>query len=340
MRDINLSVLDRITLDELESTLDRHTRKKIKVDQWTRFTWSASRHRMFTQCKRKYYLNYYGSRRVREANDEIVSAIWWLKQVTSLRAWVGTVIHYVAVEAIRAYQEERDITPSQWMDTAIDYYRGGMVASERGIKYGDQWLVLFETIYPGESSSIDHDAAEALVGDLANTLMESEAFKHITKLRPSVILEVDEPFQAFPLQDVPVLGSVHTFAIPDVLIHHGQSIEIIDWKTGDAEAATIRDQAGIYRLYASERYRLQDDAIHVIISDLGSGGHSIEPAGGTPTVEEARQFALDSIQAMVDRMEDVDYHTVSIVDYPMTEDLSICHQCRFKRACWRHEDIS
>lgn len=338
MRDINLSVLDRITLDELESTLDQHTRKKVKVTQWTRFTWSASRHRMFDQCKRKYYLNYYGSRRVREANDEIVSAIWWLKQVTTLRAWVGTVIHHIAAEAIKAHQEEREFTSGQWVDTASDYYRGGIVASQRGAKYGGQWLVLFETVYPGEPFSIDRDAAEALVVDLANTLLESDAFKHIKGLRPSVILEVDEPFQSFPLQSVPVLGSVHTFAIPDVLIHHGHSIEIIDWKTGDAEAASIRDQAGIYRLYASERYRLPDDAIRVIISDLGSEGQSIDPPGGTPTVEEARQFALDSIQAMVDRMEDVDYHTVSIEDYPMTDDRSRCQQCRFKRACWRHEE--
>jgi hypothetical protein len=47
MRDKDLSILSRITLSDLESTLDEHTSTPVPVDRWTEFTWSASRHRMF-----------------------------------------------------------------------------------------------------------------------------------------------------------------------------------------------------------------------------------------------------------------------------------------------------
>jgi hypothetical protein len=39
---------------------------------------------------------------------------------------------------------------------------------------------------------------------------------------------------------------------------------------------------------------------------------------------------------MLARLDDQAYNTAAIHDYPMTDDLSICQGCGFKRACWRH----
>src|SRR6185295_17893700 len=85
MRIDNLAALDEITLADLERELDRHTREIVEPDRWSMFNWSVSRHHMFEECKREYYLNYYGARRVREARSKIVSAVWWLKQVRPIK---------------------------------------------------------------------------------------------------------------------------------------------------------------------------------------------------------------------------------------------------------------
>lgn len=337
MRAKNLKILERITLEQLESALDRHTREKIKVDRWTAFSWSASRHQMLERCSRQYYLNYYGARRVREANNEIVSAIWWLKQVTSLKAWIGTVIHHVARMAVEAHRDGKRISSGRLAETATQYYRDGVSASERGIKHDDQWVVLHEHIYPSEVFTLDHDAAEKQLVDLTHTLLESEAYGLISGTPPRDICEIDEPFQSFELPNVPALGTVRVFAIPDVLLYDGESIHIVDWKTGDVELASIRQQAGIYRLYAHHTYHLPEDAIHVSIADLGQRGESVKPPGGTPSIAEAAAFAHTSIAEMVARMEDVEYHTVPIRRFPMTDNLSFCQRCGFKRACWRYE---
>jgi len=337
MRADNLEILDRITLAELEQALDAHTREKVEPDQWTAFSWSASRHKMFEDCKRRYYLNYYGARRVREAKSPAVSAIWWLKQVTLTRTWIGTVIHHVAGLAVAAHRDGKEIDEKDLIDEAIRYYQEGVQASKRGAKHNGQWVVLFEHLYPGNGLSIDRDTAEALVVDLTRTLLESDGYGFVKYLPPRAVREVDPPFQSFELANVPAIGKLRVYAIPDVLLHDGQDIYIIDWKTGNAANESIRWQAGVYRLYAHQTYLLPGKSIHVAIADLENTGESIEPTGGVPPLDETRTFIGASVQAMQDRLADVAFNTASIRSFPMTDDLSKCRQCNFKRACWRHE---
>jgi hypothetical protein len=332
----NLSYLDQITLDELEETLDYHTLEKVKPDRYSGFSWSVTRHQTFIRCKRQYYLSYYGSRRVREANDKVVSAVWWLKQVTSLESWIGTVIHQAARQAVQSHRQKQAVNPEELARQAISTFREGVQASQRGIKHEDRWVILFHHVYPSDPPSLDRDAAEQAVVDLTHTLLESEAYDLIKSMPSQAIREVDEAFQEFEMRDVPLLGRVRVFAIPDVLLYHEGQIHIIDWKTGDTETAGIHDQAGIYRLYAHYQYKLSEKDIRVVIADLGREGQSVDPPGGTPSLDEAKALIYASVQAMVEQMNDIEYNTVTIRNFPMTDDLSICQWCGFKRACWRN----
>jgi hypothetical protein len=338
MRSKNLSVLDRTTLAELETILDRHTRDRVPPDQYSAFSWSVSRHSLFDRCKRAYYLNYYGARRVREANNPMVSAIWWLKQGRPLKMWIGSVIHHVAQQAVKAHSVGLPYTDDEVIDLALAYFQGGLTASRRGAKHENEWIVLLEDLYPDRFPPFDPDAVSHIVLDLARSFLESEAYALILSLPPEAILEIDEPFQSFNMVGVPQLDEVRIFAIPDVLLRIDDRITIIDWKTGDAERESIRDQAGVYRLYAHEKYGLPEDQIDVQIVDLANGGVSIQPPGGTPSVAEAREFITHSIAAMVERMDYPVYNTAAINAFPLTDDLSLCRECPFMRACWRHTE--
>jgi hypothetical protein len=337
MRADDIAILDQCELYDLETTLTLHTRQRVRLTKYTAFSWSVSRHSTFQYCRRQYYLNYYGARRVREASDRIVSAVWWLKQVTTLRTWIGSVIHQAAKNAVKALRDGDAMPAEAIASMALRLYREGFQASARGRKHDDQWVVLFEHVYPGQMS-VDLNAAEAMISDLAWTFAESEAYQVLCEVQPSHILEIDEPFQSFTMHGVPRLGAVEIFAIPDVLLHDGKTIAIIDWKTGDVTREGIRHQAGVYRLYAHHAYRLPEEAIRIQIADLSAQGKSVEPPDGTPSVAESEAFVRGSIQMMVDLMEDPGYNTVSLNDFPMTEDRARCQWCGFKRACWRHEE--
>jgi hypothetical protein len=335
MRSDNLAILDTLTLAELENSLNAHSLAKIEPDRWNRFTWSASRHQTFSECKRRYYLTYYGSRRVLEAENKIVSAVWWLKQVTGLRMWIGTVIHTMAARAVRQIRDGEGIDPGVLTDHALKYYRDGIAASERGIRHDKQWVALFEHVYPDDESTLDRDEAERSVYDLMQTLLASDAFNAIAGLPASAIKEIDEPFQSFTLGGIAGLTTLTVFAIPDVLLKQKDAITIIDWKTGDTGKEAIRWQAGVYRLYAHTQYKSPEDSIQILISDLGNHGESLDPPGGTPSLAETRTFIDRSVNQMQALLDNEYYNTAAIGVYPMTNDLTLCQRCAFKRACWR-----
>jgi len=58
------------------------------------FSWSYSRHKNFTACKRKYYYLYYGSWGGWESGaDKKVRKLYQLKKMTNLPMLVGDVVH-------------------------------------------------------------------------------------------------------------------------------------------------------------------------------------------------------------------------------------------------------
>lgn len=337
MRRDDVAKLDGFSLDQIERALDRHTRKKIPVDRYSEFSWSVSRRHLFETCKRAFYLNYYGSRRVQEANDPVISAVWWLKQVTSLPAWIGTVIHQVAGEAMRDYRDRGRVTAAARLrEQGLRLYREGLQASSRGSKHRELgWVVLPYDVYPAALDAGEADASAGRVAALCDTLAASEAYRWISSLPPEALLEVDEPFQSFEFETGGPLGAVRAFAIPDVLVQHEGQIHIIDWKTGDVSEEGLRWQAGVYRYYAQHRYRVDAERIQVRLANLAGDGASVEPVGGLPTLLETEEFMRESIAAMLERMDDSEYNSVVIQHYPMVDDLSICASCGFRAACKR-----
>jgi len=348
MRHKNLAVLDRITLGELERVLNAHTLKRIPVDEYTDFSWSISRHTTFEECRRRYYLHYYASRRVREAGDELVSAIWWLKQLTNLPLWIGSLVHDVAAAALRAHRAGKFISTDLLRAEALTDYQAGIRASSRGAKHyptigGRQdkrgsWVVLFEHIYGAEDFDAQIAEGERRLAGLVDALFASAAYDRIMSLPPAALAEIDRPFQSYPYGPLPGIGIVRMFAIPDVLLAHDGRITIYDWKTGGVEYDHIRLQAGVYRLYAHLQYGLPEDAIDVLIADLNGGGVSVNPPGGVPSLQEARALVESSMLTMIEQMDDQQYNTVAVASSPLTQDLSLCCYCAFKRACWR-EDV-
>lgn len=338
MRRNNLAVLNDATLEELEITLDLHTRELVPPSRYTAFSWSVTRHAMLEECPRRYYLNYYGSRRVREARSRIVSAVWWLKQVRTARMWIGSVIHIVAAEAAAALRDGRELGREAAVDLALDVFRAGVEASRRGAKLGDDWVVLAEHVYPDAPPSVDSVEAEAFVARLANSLLDSEAYGRL-RAAPEAIAEIDPKYQSFDLTGVAGHGTVRVFAMPDVLLYDpaAPAVRIIDWKTGGTDRESIRMQAGIYRLYAGRAYDVPEEAVTFEIADLAGGGRSIPSRGEPLSAKEAEAFVRESIYNMTARMENIRSNTVSIRHFPMTSDRSICAGCGFRRACWRED---
>ncbi len=335
MRNDDLSILNEFQLDRIEQDLDYHTTRHIPVDRYTRFTWSVSRHHMFNRCQREYYLNYYGSRSVRGAASRVVSAVWWLKQITSLPAWIGTVIHHVAADALNAHLDGSARSLDDLKTQADSYYWDGVAASARGSKHDKRWMILPHQVYRDDLAKADIEEGAARVSELVETMVASDAYNWLLSIPPGQIVELDVPFQSFDYTPVGASRPIPVFAIPDVLVQQDDLITIIDWKTGSVSGEEYSLQAGVYRLYAATEYDEPGDHIIVRLADLGGDGALVEPAGGVPTLDEANAFISGSISAMIEQMNDFEYNTVSVHNAPMTGDLALCARCRFRMVCKR-----
>jgi len=328
----NLRAFDALTLAELEAVLDEHTRKPVPVNEYTAFSWSASRHNLFARCKRQYYLNYYAPRRVRDrGNHPAIGAMWWLKQAVPLKVWIGAVVHDVAREAVLAYWEGAALDVDEAVERALRTFNAGVRASRRGARFEGRWVVLQEHIYPPDDQRADWEGAEGTLEEMVEVLFDSDAYEAILGLPPDAILEIDEPFQYM------VFDETRVFAIPDVLLREDDVYHIIDWKTGDVGRREIRMQAGIYALYTHLKYGVTENDIVVSIADLAGGGMSVQPPGGLPSLDETAAFVRQSMADMHALIENEQYHTAAIAKYPMADDLTLCQSCNFRRACWRHE---
>ncbi|MCC6904816.1 MAG: PD-(D/E)XK nuclease family protein [Anaerolineae bacterium] len=329
----NLVVLDRMTLEAVEAELNRHTTEQILPDDYTRFTWSHSRHQVFSRCRRQYYLNYYASRRVRQSKRPVVSAAWWLKQLTSLNAWIGTVVHRAAQHVIANHIKGRLAEPEAVVvATALLDYQGGLATSRRCTRHDGDWVLLMEHHYP-DIQPPDEDSGMVRVEELVHALLESETLRWVLSLPPEAIREADDGFRYFMLEEAGGFEQVKCFAVTDVLTIADGQATIIDWKTGGAEKESSRLQTGVYRLYAHRVYGLPEANIGTRIVDVNSGQAVAGPEIG---VAEAEQYVRSSIAEMVGLMEDTRYNTAAIADYPMTDDLNTCQGCGFRRICWRH----
>lgn len=337
MRQDDLAILDHLTLPELEIRLDLHTRELVPVTKYTAFSWSNSRHNMLLRCRRQYYLHYYGSRRVTETRERAVSAVWWLKQAITLPMWIGSVVHEAASTAVTLLQEGRAVDAPALAADARQMYRGGLEASRRAAKFRNRWVVLMEHLQPDTDGLFEEAAGELKVEALLATLLDSEVFGWLARLPRGAIREVDPSFRSFTLRDVPPLGDVLVYAIPDVLVVEGDRLHIVDWKTGDVTREGIRTQAGVYRLFAHHEYGMPEDAIHFRLVDLAGGGAEVPVTGEALSLAEAERFVRASINTMVAGMEHPRYNTASIRYYPRTDDHTLCRWCPFQRACWRHE---
>jgi hypothetical protein len=321
----DISVFDKTTRKQVEQILDAHTRERAPLTRWTRFSWSVSRHHTFQTCKRAYYLTYYGARRVREANNKIISAVWWLKQVTGHRAWVGRVIHEAAARAIRAHVAGAPLHEDDLMQQATALYDDGLRASRRQTRLGKQWVFIREMVYDEP-----WHPAYAEVKNLMRAFLTSAAYQRLLSLPPETVLEVDEAFQTFDF--VTEDDTVPVYAIPDVLYRGDNSIHIIDWKTGLPERDMADRQAHVYGVYAHTTYNILDIHAHIVTLSKPEAAYSMRPS-----VEVGSALIATSIAMMMDHLEDSSYQTARIRNFPMTDDLSTCKTCPFKRVCWRHD---
>jgi hypothetical protein len=131
------------------------------------------------------------------------------------------------------------------------------------------------------------------------------------------------------------MDGVKMFAIPDfAFTDHDGHITVVDWKTG-ALNTRYEDQVVGYALYLAHRHRVEPHQVRCRLVFLNAG-QEVEVPVDAHTVQRFSLHFRESVQRMRELLVNAAANTpLDAAQFPMTEDLSQCARCAFRRACGR-----
>jgi len=300
------------------------------------FSWSKSRHEKFQDCRRAYYLYYYGSWGGWEdgAHPEL-RQLWVLKKLANRFHWAGGVVHAAIKDALLEVRAGRRPDGTKAITRARFLMREDYKHSRARAYWQErrrlEFMGLMEHEYgerlPDTEWKRTWDGVEAAL----TWFFQSPWLERARALEPQQWLEVDEGADHSWFE----MDGVKMFAIPDFAFRdHDGHITVVDWKTG-APHTGYEDQVVGYALYLAHRHRVEPHQIRCRLVFLNVG-QEVEVPVDAQTVQHFSVKFRESVQRMRELLVNAAANTPLYAEqFPMTEDLSQCARCAFRRACGR-----
>jgi hypothetical protein len=296
------------------------------------FSWSKSRDALFKTCLRAYYYHYYGSwNGWRHDAPGDVRELYVMKNLQALSTWRGSVVHDVAEQVVKGLRNGCPVS----VESALTLARESLVRDLEDSRTGryrrrpNRICGLMEHYYEVSVSAEELQEVTVVVEGCLRRLYGTRSYQTMLELGPESIAECEE-LRSFTLSGNKVWVSA------DVIVRSPENgLSIVDWKTGGSSPSEeTRLQLAIYGLYAVRTYGFLAQPLLGIEENLRLGEEHVYPLDER-VLERASEYVEDSILAMKALLHDRDSNTALFRDFPMTDDLALCTQCRFRRACDR-----
>lgn len=292
-------------------------------------SWSLSRARMFEECPRRYYYNYYFCHAgySPDAPEEARLALE-MKRIQHLDMWVGEAVHSTiqwALEESRSGRvpsaEEARINLRQRLSSG---WAGSVKQLWRSARNGE-YPCLFEHYYKVPVG----DAAIARVKQKAYTsilnFMDSEIFRRIAEAPADRWLPIDR-YASFRMDGI-LMYVKFDFALRD-----GAQLTVYDWKTGKPTDEELR-QLTCYAMYACDRWGVPIENTKVCAAHLQPEIDCREYLIGVPEMDALRGYVKQSFKGMLGHLRNASRNIAAMDDFPMTGNLVRCPRCNFKGIC-------
>lgn len=286
-------------------------------------SWSISRDRIFKDCRRAYYYQYYQAwGGWNDDAPEDARKAYILKNVRSIDIWIGDIIHQIIawvmrekkqgthIEFKRASEQTLKMLKRTWTQSSHQWWKNNVKAN----------LNLFEHYYnvspPQEELRMKMEkAARCIRNFYGSGLPES--------ISAEQLVSIDE-FDAF------ILNGVKVFAIPDLVVNNGRYV-LYDWKTGQRSVKDVM-QLSLYLLYAKHKWGVESEKIDIVPVYLNENDLNLEPVEASDGAEVI-EYMLGSNQEMKEVLSDVENNTADIAECPKTTETFRCQNCKFKEIC-------
>jgi hypothetical protein len=293
------------------------------------FSWSVSRDRLFQECLRKYYFNYYGYWDGWEHDaPERIREVYILKQLSHRPTWAGQVVHDCIKRSLENLS--RGI-PVLALDEILRITRDRMRADFRSSRSGHyrsnpkHSCGLFEHEYGIDVSPEQWKETADHVDRCLRTFYQSATYAELAQLHSSDFLEI-ERFSTFDLD-----GNTVTIKL-DCATREKDRIVVWDWKSGKRESPDAMFQLACYAFYASAAYGVP---IHRIALRRFELYHDevVEETIGERALDEVLTYIRGSIKDMEATLDDPDLNTASEARFTKVNRRELCYRCEFLKVC-------
>lgn len=294
------------------------------------FSWSKSREATFSECKRRYWFQYYGSWGGWEAEaDRRVKEIYVLKQLQTRYAWAGSVVHSAIERSLKnhlASTKPLAVDVDEIVRLTIQQMRADFKWSREGrYRQRPKSSALFEHEYRVPVPREEWRKAAATVERCLRSFYSSEIYSRVIAMPREDWLEIEE-LSSFDLDGVKIV------VVLDFSYRRGDEVFIIDWKTGASDEYDNRVQLSCYTAYASRRWGALPGRIHAIEFNLNRN-EVAEHVLSADDVGRTLDFIRGSAADMRRLLRDPEKNVAAEEDFPRINDVRVCRRCSFFRVC-------
>ena len=295
------------------------------------FSWSFSRYKTFSTCKRQYYYNHYGFwGGWEESADEETKKLYMLKNMTSIPMLVGMVVHKEVDRILESIRRGWSISQDKAeTEVLTSFKRAWRESKNKEWQENPKWKTnLFEHYYNKELPEEKLIEMKDVMVNSIKGFYASDSLAFIKTLSTGEWLS-KEDLDSFEINGTKIWVKL------DFAARHGDRIYVYDWKTGK-EVKEDENQLAIYTLYAMDKWAIELKFIRLFDVYL----RKQIPIKVKPTkvlLQNALNLISNSIKEMKSLNIDVEENVASIENFPMVEsniESWPCSYCKFKEMCY------
>jgi hypothetical protein len=292
------------------------------------FSWSLSRQQMFDDCRRQYYLNYYGSWGGWEDGAEPLARLAYrLKQIVNLDLWIGDILHRLIEGQLarlrrgfrpaagRLHEQARSLLNQEWQQSVERRWRESPKHNRN----------LFEHYYGIQISDARRAEIRGKLFTCLDRFCSLPLLERLIAADPGVWLAVEQ-LDTFLVDRVPVYVKL------DCALRLDDRTLIVDWKSGRPAERDLA-QVACYGLYSMQKWNVAFENLATQLVYLLTG--EISEQSLSPEQALAMQERIvSSLHAMRELLADPAANTVREDNFPMTDQTHRCRRCNFHEICY------
>lgn len=289
-------------------------------------SWSCSRADVFSRCRLEYWFNYTFAHggwdpkadfRKRECHV--------LKHTKNRYAWMGDLVHEGLEEFFREYAEGRLIA-REALAVAADRKMRAQFRESRDQAY---------RLHPGRCTGLmEHENAVPVTDDqwkrIHDNVMNCVNNFFLTPFFKKHILEEKKPLFRMEKLDHYYLDDIRVYAKPDAAYKDGETLKIIDWKTGEAHDEH-EFQLLYYILYGTIKLGYPAGCVEGSLIYLKN--NLIKKVEVLPGYLDNAMEHLRKSFAEMKAFDEALKAGLPEEEIPSARAASVCAQCRFQKIC-------